>query len=60
MPGVIYKVKLFSDLKNNMEIFNISPEEGWKLIYGQKKLDLTKKSIWKMQRFQVVYRRLSW
>ena len=42
-----------------MEIFNISPEEGWKLIYGQKKLDLTKKSIWKMQRFQwYIYLRL--
>ena len=52
MAGVIYKVKSLKDLKHNMDIFNISPEEAWKLIYGQKKLNMPAKSVWKMRRFQ--------
>ena len=53
MAGVIYKVKSFEDLKNNMDIFEISPDIAWKHIVASKKLDLTDKSIWKMQKFDL-------
>ena len=59
MVEVIYKVKSFEDLKNNLDIFNISPQEAWKLVHNQKKLGLTTKSLWKMKRFQLyIYQRL--
>ena len=53
MAGVIYKVKSFEDLKNNMDIFQISPDIAWKHIVASKKLDLTDKSIWKMRKFEL-------
>mgnify|MGYP001458975783 CR=1 FL=1 len=53
MAGVIYKVKSFEDLKNNMDIFEISPDIAWKHIVASKKLDLTDKTIWKMQKFNL-------
>ena len=53
MAGVIYKVKSFEDLKNNMDIFQISPDIAWKHIVASKKLDLTNKTIWKMRKFDL-------
>ena len=60
MAGVIYKVKSLKDLKYNMDIFQISPEEAWNHIYSSKKLYLVQKSHWKMWKFRrYIYTRMN-